>query len=122
MRGWQEKAPPPQPQQRPETGVGKRECQPHRGVPPGRWWESVLRPLRHKELQRWKQPDFIPRVSRVGGLSGPDPSLGVVVPTAASEQGLFIDCNTEPPPPQGLRCLHPSLVDICPGSPCHLIW
>lgn len=47
MRGWQEKAPPTEPQQRPETGVGKRECQPHRGVPPGGWWESVLRPLRH---------------------------------------------------------------------------
>lgn len=68
------------------------------------------------------QHKLIPRVSGVGGLFGPDPSLGVVVLEAASEQGLFIDCSTEPPPPQGLRCLHPSLVDICPGSPCYVLW
>lgn len=44
-------------------------------------------------------------------MSGPDPGLEVVVPEAASERGLFIDCGTEPPPPKGLCCLHLSLLD-----------
>lgn len=53
----------------------------------------------------------------VGGLSGPDPSLGVVIPEAASEQGLFIGCCTEPPPPKGLRGLHPSPSGHLPREP-----
>lgn len=65
-----------------------------------------------KDLHRWKQADLSTNSSSeypgVGGLSGPDPSLGVVIPEAASEQGLFIDCCTEPPPPRVCAaCTHP---------------
>lgn len=88
-----------------QASAGTGNCLP--GLP---LWSEGIRteiPQIHKTLHRQEKPSPqhspLPRVLRVGGLSGSDPALGVAG-CSATEQGLFIDNCLEPPPPKGPWC------------------